>query len=84
MPGGLSHRPQLAKRLGGLLSTGGNLVFGADRSRFVALDAREGVERWSRELGGQIVAGPLSYEIDGVQYVAVTAGRSIFAFTLQE
>ncbi|MCP3984478.1 MAG: PQQ-dependent dehydrogenase, methanol/ethanol family [bacterium] len=84
MPGGLSRRPQLAKRLGGLLSTGGGLVFGADRSRFLALDARTGVELWSQELGAQIVAGPVSYEIDGVQYISVSAGRSVFSFKLPE
>ena len=81
MPGGLSKRESLA--MGGLLSTAGALVFAADQSRFVALDAFTGKELWGLELGGQIVAGPVSYLAGGHQHIAVAAGRSVFTFTLR-
>ena len=84
MPGGLNPRISLARRLGGILSTAGDVVFVPNRTRLIALDARNGSQLWDAELGGQIVAGAISYEIDGVQYVAVAAGRSIFAFRLPE
>ncbi|MFC3101766.1 PQQ-dependent dehydrogenase, methanol/ethanol family [Altererythrobacter lauratis] len=60
---------------GGTLATGGDLVFqGLPQGRFVAYDARNGREVWSFEQERGIMAGPITYRVDGVQYVAVMAG----------
>ncbi len=61
---------------GGTLATAGNLVFqGTIDGRFVAYDATDGKTLWSFDAGQGIVAGPVSYEVDGVQYIAVMAGK---------
>ncbi|WEK45354.1 MAG: PQQ-dependent dehydrogenase, methanol/ethanol family [Candidatus Andeanibacterium colombiense] len=60
---------------GGTLATGGNLVFqGDDHALFHAYDARDGKELWHFDAGRGVMAGPITYRVDGVQYVAVLAG----------
>jgi len=60
---------------GGVLSTAGNLVFqGTSDGRFIAYRANDGSSLWEVELGQGIIAPPITYKIDGVQYVAVQAG----------
>jgi len=39
---------------------------------------------WKASLGGQIANGPMSYAIDGKQYVAIAAGAGLFVFGLPE
>ena len=69
----------------GLLSTGSDVLFSGSREgSFYALDAKSGKLLWKRYLGGQIVASPITYGIDGVQYVSVASGTSLFSFTLHE
>jgi len=59
----------------GLLSTHGNLVFQGDLvGDFKAFAADTGEELWSQNVQGGIMASPISYELDGVQYVAVAQG----------
>ncbi len=61
---------------GGVLSTAGNLVFqGTQDNRFRAYDARSGAELWSFDAQHGIVAAPVTYAVDGKQYVTVMAGR---------
>ncbi len=60
-----------------LLATGGGLVFGGDAGRnFMALDQETGDVLWSQRLNAPIGGHPMTYEIDGVQYVAVPTGYS--------
>jgi glucose dehydrogenase len=59
---------------GGTLSTAGNLVFWGSGSRLLALDARTGAELWAAEVG-RGTATPVTYSIDGVQYLSVAGGR---------
>ena len=60
---------------GGLLSTGGGLVFqGNATGKFVAYDAANGKELWSFGAQTGIVAPPITFAIKGEQYVAVMAG----------
>jgi PQQ-dependent dehydrogenase (methanol/ethanol family) len=60
---------------GGVLATAGNLVFqGTADQRFVAYRADTGQPLWEAETRSGVVAAPISYEIDGEQYVAVLAG----------
>ncbi len=61
---------------GGVLSTAGGLVFqGGLDNRFRAYDAASGTELWSFDAQQGIVAAPVSYAVDGRQYVTVLAGR---------
>ncbi|MDJ0928541.1 MAG: PQQ-dependent dehydrogenase, methanol/ethanol family [Gammaproteobacteria bacterium] len=60
---------------GGVLSTAGNLVFqGMPTGEFLAYSADTGEQLWSFDAQTGVFAGPVSYEIDGEQYVAVSAG----------
>ena len=58
---------------GGTMATAGDLVFWGTGSRLAALDARSGEELWSQEVG-RGTASPVSYEVDGTQYVSIAAG----------
>ncbi len=51
---------------------------------FFALDAVTGAELWHMNVGGRVHAGPISYAVDGKQYVAVAAGNVLFAFGLED
>jgi PQQ-dependent dehydrogenase (methanol/ethanol family) len=60
---------------GGTLTTAGNLVFqGTADGKFVAFTADTGEPRWSFPTQTGVVAAPVTYEIDGEQYVTVNAG----------
>lgn len=60
---------------GGTLVTAGNLVFqGTGTARFSAYTADTGKELWSASTQTGVIAGPITYTVDGEQYVAVLAG----------
>ena len=60
---------------GGVLSTASGIVFqGAADGTFAVYDAKDGRLLRSIDTGTAMMAGPISYELDGVQYVAVLAG----------
>jgi quinohemoprotein ethanol dehydrogenase len=60
---------------GGTLSTGGNLVFqGSADGRVIAFDAETGKELWEEHAGTGVMAAPVTYLVDGKQYVSVVAG----------
>jgi quinohemoprotein ethanol dehydrogenase len=60
---------------GGTLTTAGNLVFqGTADGRFVAYSADKGEKLYEVALGTGVIAPPMTYEMDGVQYVTVMAG----------
>ena len=60
---------------GGLLSTAGNVLFqGNAEGEFVAYAADTGERLWSQFAQTGVVAGPVTYSVDGDQYVAVAAG----------
>ena len=68
----------------GVLSTAGNLVFAGDASaNFVALNATTGEPVWHSRLHASITNGPITFEMDGMQYVVVGAGDSLYAFVLR-
>lgn len=63
--------------IGGVLATKGGLVFtGEGNGKFSAFDAANGKALWSFNCGSGVNAPPISYAIDGKQYVAVAAGGS--------
>ncbi|MEP1470402.1 MAG: PQQ-dependent dehydrogenase, methanol/ethanol family [Halieaceae bacterium] len=60
---------------GGLLTTAGNLIFQGDlQGEFSAFAADTGTKLWSQSVQGGVMAAPITYEIDGEQYVAVVQG----------
>ncbi|MAA75977.1 MAG: PQQ-dependent dehydrogenase, methanol/ethanol family [Salinisphaeraceae bacterium] len=60
---------------GGTLSTAGELVFqGTADGRFVAYNAKTGEKLWEHRANSGVMAGPMTYTIDGEQYVTVAAG----------
>lgn len=59
----------------GVLATAGGLVFqGTGTGYFCAYDAATGKKVKQIEIGTSVIAAPMSYSVDGVQYVAVMAG----------
>lgn len=69
----------------GILTTATDLLFvGGREGYFQALDARTGALLWKQNLGGEIIAGPISFQVDGKQYITITSGNSLFAFALRE
>jgi PQQ-dependent dehydrogenase (methanol/ethanol family) len=66
--------------IGGALATAGGLVFsGADDGHFYALDAKTGKILWSPNVGLGTGAAPITYMVNGVQYVAIALGSSFGA-----
>jgi alcohol dehydrogenase (cytochrome c) len=61
-----------------LVATGGRLLFGGDANgRFRAFDQDTGKVLWEVNLGSQVTGYPISYSVDGRQYVAVSTGGSL-------
>ncbi|HEX6995215.1 MAG TPA: PQQ-dependent dehydrogenase, methanol/ethanol family [Gammaproteobacteria bacterium] len=61
----------------GMLATAGGLVFHGTGDGLVARSAQDGTQLWSSEsVHTGIVAGPISFEVDGEQHIAVVAGRA--------
>ena len=68
---------------GGVLATAGGLVFEATGApALVAHDARTGAKLWSFDIQAGAQGGPISYEIDGEQYIAVEAGNGGSSYML--
>lgn len=66
-----------------VLSTAGGVVFsGSDEGNFYALDSRTGKSLWDFQTGGRIGSNPVSFTVDGHQYVAVSAARVLYVFGL--
>jgi alcohol dehydrogenase (cytochrome c) len=69
----------------GILTTASDVLFtGGREGYFHALDAKSGTLLWKASLGSQIVNGPITYEVDGRQYVATISGLSLCVFGLRE
>jgi outer membrane protein assembly factor BamB len=66
----------------GLMSTNGGVVFGADHGSFFALDSHSGNLLWTVETGGVIYSPPVTYKVDGEQFVSVFSGRNLMTFAL--
>ena len=69
----------------GMLTTASDLLFtGGREGYFHALDARTGKLLWKPSLGGQIVMAPITYQVDGKQYVSVISGHTLVTFALRD
>ena len=69
----------------GTLSTAGGLVFAADMEGYLmAFDARSGKKLWHFQTGAAMFASPMTYFLDGKQYIVIPSGSSLFAFALPD
>ena len=69
----------------GVLATAGDLVFSADaEGNFFALNATTGENLWHINLGAALRSNPMTYGVDGHQYVADSSGNSLFVFDLPQ
>jgi alcohol dehydrogenase (cytochrome c) len=69
----------------GVLSTAGGLVFGGGMDGdFIALDAKTGEPLWHVYLGGPNASGPISYAVNGKQYIIGTGEGTMFSFALPD
>jgi len=67
------------------LTTAGQLVFGGDGSgNALALHPLTGRTIWHVNLNEKMFNGPVTYELDGRQYLLLAAGGKLFAFALPE
>lgn len=75
--------PTRAKTWSGVLATAGGLIFyGQPNGGFAAVDQRNGKTLWQLPTNVRMKASPITYEVDGQQYVAVAAGPNILCFGL--
>ncbi|MGH9666894.1 MAG: PQQ-dependent dehydrogenase, methanol/ethanol family, partial [Bryobacteraceae bacterium] len=69
----------------GVLATGGGVLFVASREgNLIALDAATGKELWHYQTGAEIRSSPISFSVDGRQYIAVANDSALFAFALPQ
>lgn len=69
----------------GLMSTAGGVVFSPEEfGQFTALAAKTGKVLWNFNTGSVITASPISYSVDGKQYVAIASGSNILSFGLPD
>ncbi|HSR06280.1 MAG TPA: PQQ-dependent dehydrogenase, methanol/ethanol family [Bryobacteraceae bacterium] len=68
----------------GILTTASDVLFSGGRDgAFYALDARDGKLLWETNLGPSVAAGPMTYAVNGKQYVSIQAGSALFTFSLR-
>jgi alcohol dehydrogenase (cytochrome c) len=69
----------------GVLTTASDLVFSGGREGFFfALDARTGALLWKGAVAGIVQSGPMSYAVNGRQYVAVAAGNTLYGYAIRQ
>ncbi|HEU4642192.1 MAG TPA: PQQ-binding-like beta-propeller repeat protein [Gemmatimonadaceae bacterium] len=85
--GAVAWQTQTSERMlgtGSLATAGGLVFYGEQQGVLHAADARTGAVLWSMRVGGQVRAPPITYAVDGRQYVAIATSGALFAFTLPE
>ncbi len=77
--------PQFDVTDAGMLTTASDILFtGGREGYFLALDANTGKVLWKTNLGGQIVMAPITYQVEGKQYVSVISGHTLVTFALRD
>ena len=75
----------LGRMWSGTVSTAGGVIFsGDDDGHLVALDAKSGKNLWHFNMGEILGASPITYSVDGKQYVAIASATAVFSFGLFE
>lgn len=67
----------------GTLSTSGSLVFAGDEDGYLmAFDAQNGKNLWKMNTGSRLVTAPITYMVDGRQYLTMPSGAAVLTFAL--
>jgi alcohol dehydrogenase (cytochrome c) len=70
---------------GGTMTTAGGIVFfGDDSESLEAVDAKTGKALWHFYTGQVMRASPMTYAVNGIQYIAIAAGSDVFSFSLSQ
>jgi alcohol dehydrogenase (cytochrome c) len=65
------------------LSTSGGLIFAGDEDGYLmAFDAKTGKILWKMNTGNRLVTSPITYVVDGRQYVTMPSGSALLTFAL--
>src|SRR6266566_4047039 len=67
---------------GTLATASGLLFFGDDAGSLEAVEAATGRPLWHFNTGQTLYASPMSYAVDGIQYIAISGGSDVFSFAL--
>ena len=66
------------------MTTATDLLFaGVGDGYFYALNASTGQVLWQAPVAGRVYSGPMSYAMNGKQYIAVAAGDLLYAFAVR-
>ena len=76
--------PYTSQSWAGVLSTASGLVFAGSSGNFMAFDALTGKNVWHYQTGSALYAGPITYMLDGRQWVLIPSGTTLTAFALPE
>jgi alcohol dehydrogenase (cytochrome c) len=69
---------------GGVLTTAGDMLFAGSRDgQFVGLDARDGKLVFETNLGPSVTAAPMSFSVNGKQYISIQGGTALYTFGLK-
>jgi alcohol dehydrogenase (cytochrome c) len=69
----------------GVLATAGGVLFAASaEGNLIGLDAKTGKPLWHFEAGASIPSSPMSYSVDGKQYIAVSSANILYSFALPD
>ena len=81
-----SHNFPKSQLFGSVLATAGDLVFagGTNDRNFRAFDAKTGDLLWEQKTNSGIMGMPMSYEVDGTQYIAIQSGWGVDAQRIQD
>jgi alcohol dehydrogenase (cytochrome c) len=75
--------PRSTTAWSGTLSTAGNLIFATDLDGYMfALDAKTGALLWRFNLGSPLKGAPITWSVDGRQYVTMGSGAAVVTFAL--
>lgn len=69
----------------GVLATSTGLLFSAtSEGNLIALDSKTGKALWRTQTGAAIGSSPISYSVEGKQYIAISAGQVLYSYALPE
>ena len=67
-----------------MLSTDGKLLFTANGNNFIAFAPATGKILWHAGLMGPLTAGPITYTLEGKQYILLASADTLYSFTVNE
>jgi acido-empty-quinoprotein group A len=80
-----NHETGESENGAGILTTAGHLLFSADTSgNLLALDPASGKTLWHLNAGGRMAASPMTYQLDGRQYLIAAVQDVLYAFALPQ